>query len=641
MGADGAMVAVLAGKFAEVRPHMDERTWRLYLGSEARAHAAWAGCSPAAAAALVAEAAGVSRTTVSRGAGELAEAAEPTPGRSRRPGAGHPKAEDAQPGLREALGGLLEATTRGDPVVAVKWTTLSLRDLEREMAGLGFRVAKDALGRMLHEDGYSMQGMSRVSEGKQHPDRDAQFRHVNAVIARFTAAGDPVISVDGKKKEQLGGFWRAGRAWRPQGDPVRVRDHDFPDPQLGKVTPFGIYDIAANRGFVAVGTSRGTAAFAVNAIRGWWRAEGAARYRGARRLLVTCDAGGSNDCRHHTWKDQLAVLAEQTGLEITVCHFPPGTSKWNKIEHRLFCHITRTWRGRPLMTPEDAVAGIAATTTYQGLKCTAVLDDRDYPEGAEVPAARIRHLEERVLDRDRFHGEWNYTVRPAPAQPQEQAPGPGPDLDALAALAGIGDLGALLAALAAPWQADREHRLALARGRGSRKQASGPAGPFRLPFEAIVAAAACHLRLRMTYRLLGEVFGTHPSTISEAAARIIPRLEARGITPQAGTRITTLAGLHEHAAAGGITITGITTQTTRESAHHDDDTPGTANLKNDASICGGKFRCNQKFRDHVRCGEAGVTSGAPEGLRGRCGRADTDHAPLGLASKAGVQGWRP
>ena len=576
MGADGAVVAVLAGKFAEVRPHMDERTWRLYLGSEARAHAAWTGCSPASAAALVAVAAGVSRTTVSRGAGELADAAEPTPGRSRRPGAGHPRAEDAQPGLGEALGGLLEATTRGDPVVAVKWTTLSLRDLEREMAGLGFRVRKDALGRMVREAGYSLQGMSRVTEGKQHPDRDAQFRHVNAEIAQFTAAGDPVISVDGKKKEQLGGFWRAGRTWRPEGDPVRVRDHDFPAPELGKVTPFGIYDIAANRGFVSVGTSRDTAAFAVNAIRGWWRAEGAARYPGARRLLVTCDAGGSNDCRHHTWKDQLAVLAAETGLEITVCHFPPGTSKWNRIEHRLFCHITRTWRGRPLMTPEDAVAGIAATTTYQGLKCTAVLDSADYPEAVKVPAARVRHLEDRVLERAPFHGEWNYALRPVPAQPPPQPPEPGPDLEGLAALAGIGDLAALLAALAAPWQADRERRLALARGSGSRKRASGPPGPFRLPFEAIVAAAACRLRLRLPYRLLGEVLAVHPSTISEAAARVIPHLEARGITARPGSpRIRTLAGLHDHATAQGITINGMPKQAPRNDDNQDD-TPGTA-----------------------------------------------------------------
>ena len=453
-----------------------------------------------------------------------------------------------------------------------------LRDLEREMAARGFRVRKDALGRMLHEDGYSLQGMSRVTEGKQHPDRDAQFRHVSAVIGEFTAAGDPVISVDGKKKEQLGEFWRAGRTWRPEGDPVRVRDHDFPDPKRGKVTPFGVYDIAANRGFVSVGTSCATAAFAVNAIRGWWRAEGAARYPGARRLLLTCDAGGSNDCRHHTWKDQLAVLAAETGLEITVCHFPPGTSKWNKIEHRLFCHITRTWRGRPLMTPEDAVAGIAATTTYQGLKCTAVLDGQDYPAGAEVPAARIKYLESRVLDRDRFHGEWNYTVRPAPAGPDpepEPAPDPGPDLEGLAALAGIADLRALLAAVAVTWHADRERRLHLARG-GARTKNSGPA-PRALPYQAIVAAAACRQKLNMTYALLSQVLGVHNSTISEAAGRIIPLLENHGITaaPPGTPRITTITQLRERAAAAGITITGITPHAARTGAYQPD-TPETA-----------------------------------------------------------------
>src|SRR5450756_1343562 len=222
-------------------------------------------------------------------------------GSRRRPGAGRRRSEEAQPGLRPALRGLLEPGTRGDPVVAVTWTTLSLRDLERQMAGLGFRCGKDALARLLHEDGYSLQGMSRVTEGKQHPDRDAQFQHVNAVIAEFTAAGDPVVSIDGKKKEQLGPFHRPGRSWRPAGDPVRVRDHDFPDEELGKVTPYGIYDIAANTGFVSVGTSHDTAAFAVNAIRLWWRAEGASRYPGVRRLLITCDAGGSNSCTGRLW----------------------------------------------------------------------------------------------------------------------------------------------------------------------------------------------------------------------------------------------------------------------------------------------------------------------------------------------------
>jgi Rhodopirellula transposase DDE domain len=577
MDADGAVVAGLAEKFSEFRPHADERGWRFYLGSEARAYAREAGCGIAAAAGVVAAAAGVSRTTVMAGAGELADGAGPMPGRVRRPGAGRRRSEEAQPGLRPALRGLLEPGTRGDPVVAVTWTTLSLRDLERQMAGLGFRCGKDALARLLHEDGYSLQGMSRVTEGKQHPDRDAQFQHVNAVIAEFTAAGDPVVSIDGKKKEQLGPFHRPGRSWRPAGDPVRVRDHDFPDEELGKVTPYGIYDIAANTGFVSVGTSHDTAAFAVNAIRLWWRAEGASRYPGARRLLITCDAGGSNSCTGRLWKDELAALAAETGLEITVAHFPPGTSKWNKIEHRLFCHITRTWKTRPLMTREDAVAGIAATTTYQGLKCTAVLDDAEYPDKIKISDQRMKYLEEHALDRGPFHGEWNYTVRPAPAQPPEQAPAPGPDLEALAALAGIPDLRALLAAVAVTWQADRERRLHISRG-GARTKNSGPA-PRALPYEAIVAAAACRQKLNMTYALLSQVLGVHNSTISEAAGRIIPLLENHGITaaPPGTPRITTITQLRERAAAAGITITGITPQAAPTGAYQPD-TPETANL---------------------------------------------------------------
>jgi hypothetical protein len=576
MGADGAVVARLAEKFAEYRPHADERGWRFYLGSEARAHAREAGCGIAAAAAVVAAAAGVSRTTVMAGAGEIADGAEPVAGRVRRPGAGHPKAEESQPGLRPALAGLLEATVRGDPVTEVTWTTLSLRDLERQMAGLGFRCGKDALARMLREDGYSLQGMSRTIEGRQHPDRDAQFRHINAAIGEFAAAGDPVVSVDAKKKEQLGPYHRPGRAWRPAGDPVKVRDHDFPDAELGKVTPYGIYDIAANTGFASVGTSHDTAAFAVNALRLWWRAEGASRYPGARRLLVTCDAGGSNSYATRLWKDELARLAAEAGLEITVAHFPPGTSKWNKIEHRLFCHITRTWRARPLMTREDAVAGIAATTTYQGLKCTAVLDDAEYPDKVKVSDQRMKYLEDRVLARGPFHGEWNYTVRPAPAQPPQDTPAPGADLEGLAALAGIADLGALLAAVIVPWQADRERRLHMDRG-GARTQDSGGT-PWKLPFEAIVTAAACHHRLGMPYRLLGDLLGAHQSTISLAARRITPALALHGITPAApGTRITNKTRLREHATARGITISGITGQAPHKDRSQDD-TPETANL---------------------------------------------------------------
>jgi hypothetical protein len=313
-------VAVLAAKFAVMRQVADERTWRVYLGSEARA-LGYGGI------AVVARAAGVSETTVAAGVSEIesGELRGLPPGRSRRPGGGRKRLEEEDPGLRPALRGLLEASTRGDPVVAVTWTTLSLREIAREMAALGHRCGKDALARMMRGDGYSLQGMSRTIEGKQHPDRDAQFRHINGMIAAFTAAGDPVVSVDAKKKEQLGPYHRDGRAWRPRGDPVRVRDHDFPDEQLGKITPYGIYDIAANRGFVSVGTSCDTAAFAVNALRLWWRQEGSLRYPGATRLLVTCDAGGSNGVTSRLWKDQLAVLAAQTGLQIWVCHFPPGT----------------------------------------------------------------------------------------------------------------------------------------------------------------------------------------------------------------------------------------------------------------------------------------------------------------------------
>ena len=576
MRAGKAAGPVLAGKYAEIRPHMDERTWRLYLGSEARALAAGEGCGLAAAAAVVARAAGVSRATVMAGAGELADGTEPMPGRARRPGAGRPAAEAGQPGLRPALRELLEASTRGDPVVEVAWTTLSLREIGRQMARLGFRCKKDAIARMLREDGYSLQGMSRVLEGRQHPDRDAQFRHINAMIAQFRAAGDPVVSVDAKKKEQLGPYHRAGRSWRGKGDPVRVRDHDFADPERGKVIPYGVYDIAANRGFVSVGVSCNTAAFAVSALRLWWQREGSLRYPAAGRLLVVCDAGGSNGYACRGWKDQLAGLAAQTGLAITVCHFPPGTSKWNKIEHRLFCHITRTWKARPLMTREDAVAGIAATTTGQGLKCTAVLDEGHYPAGQEISGERMKELEDRILDRHAFHGEWNYTVRPAPrpGPAADPEPSPGPDLAALAALAGIGDLGALLAAVAVPCQAAREQRLYLDRGT-ARRVTSGPAGPVRLPFAAAVAAAACHHRAGVSYRLLGQILGVDASTISLAASRITPVLAQHAITPRyQRARIRTLDQLREHAAASGLPLTAITVQTPEDNRH---DTPETAN----------------------------------------------------------------
>ena len=299
----------------------------------------------------------------------------------------------------------------------------------------------------------------------------------------------------------------------------------------------------------------------------------------ARRLLVTCDAGGSNGYRCRLWKDQLARLAAETGLEITVCHFPPGTSKWNKIEHRLFCHITRSWRARPLMTAEDAVAGIAATTTYQGLKVTAVLDGAEYPDGVKISDERMKYLQERIVDRHGTRGEWNYTARPVPrpGPEPEPEPGRGPDpalLEGLAALAGIGDFPALLAAVAVPWQAAREQRLHLARG--ARRTKNSGALPWKLPFGAIVAAAACRQRLGLTWDTLGQILGADRTTISETARRVIPLLEEHGITARASTPRIPAARLSELAAAHGITITGITAPAGHPSTNQDD-TPETAN----------------------------------------------------------------
>jgi len=565
--------AALAGKFAVMRPFLDERGWRVYLGTEANA-LGYGGV------AAVARASGASETTVAAGAAEAADPAARAvlpPGRSRRAGAGRPGAEDAQPGLREALDGLLEDGKRGDPVSPLTWSVLSLRDLEQRMAALGFRCGKDAVARLMHQDGWSLRGMAKVLEGSQHPDRDAQFRRINAMIAEFTAAGEPAVSVDGKKKEQLGPYHRDGRSWRPAGDPVRVRDHDFPDPELGRIVPYGVYDVAANRGFVSVGTSHDTAAFAVNAIRRWWQAEGQSRYPRAARLLLTCDSGGSNSSVSRLWKHELALLAAETGLEVTVCHFPPGTSKWNRIEHRLFCHITRTWKARPLMTTQDAVAGIAATATYQGLKCTAVLDGGSYPDKVKISDNRMKYLEDRVLDRDPFHGEWNYTIAPAPRpgpEPGPERPGPDPALPAaLAALAGVPDLHERAGHA---WQADREHRLALARGRPRLKNSGGNR---LLAPETVLAAAACRIRLGMTWALLAQVLGVHPSSISVPGGHAVILLGQLGITPEPGTpRIRTAAALRARAAASGIAIPAITRhEQAGPHAPHPDDTPETAN----------------------------------------------------------------
>jgi hypothetical protein len=556
--------AALAAKFAVMRPFLDERGWRVYLGTEARAQG-YGGI------AAVARASGASETTVAAGAAEAADEgalAALEPGRSRRPGAGRPAAGDT-PGLKEALDGLLEEGKRGDPVSEITWSTLSLRDIARQMALLGFPVSRDTIARLMHAGGYSLQGMSRVLEGRQHGDRDAQFRNINARIREYQAAGEPVISVDGKKKEMLGAYHRDGRSWRRKGDPVQVRSHDFPDRDTVTITPYGVYDIAASRGLVSVGTSRGTAAFAVHAIRLWWRQEGSLRYPRATRLLVTCDAGGANDHRCRLWKDQLAVLAGETGLVTEVCHFPPGTSKWNKIEHRLFCHVTRTWRARPLMSTGDAVAGIAATVTGQGLKCTAVLDDGDYPDGVKVSDARMRYLEDRVLERDAFHGEWNYAVlpvpRPAPEpEPEPARPGRVPaavlNHPALTGLPAAG-LTALAAALDVRFEARLQQRNYLLRG-GPRVNAARSGrthGSRRLGVTDHLLALRLRDHLDLPVQVIAVLLGIDRSTVPHATALAAGLLADAGITLQASpppeNPPRSPAALLEHAAASGIPLT--------------------------------------------------------------------------------------
>jgi Rhodopirellula transposase DDE domain len=550
----------LAAKFAVMRPHLGERQWRLYLGSEARAlgHGGIA---------AVARAAGVSELTVSAGAAELEAGAEPSPGRSRRPGGGRKKAEEKDPGLTAALEELLDDSTRGDPVSPLKWTTKSAENLAGELTRQGHRCGKDAVLRILRRQGYSTQGNSMTIEGRRHPDRDAQFRYISGMAGEFLAAGDPVVSVDAKKKEQVGQYAQRGREWRPKGDPVRVRDHDFPGKGgPGKVTPYGVYDIGANAGFVNVGTDHDTAAFAVESLRRWWRAQGAGRYPGARRLLVTADAGGSNGYRTRAWKAGLAALAAETGLEITCCHFPPGTSKWNKVEHRLFCQITRNWRARPLASHQVILETIAATTTRTGLRVTAMLDNGTYPRKVKVSGKTMDELEQRAVARHGFHGEWNYTLLASPRPAPEPAPPPAApagrcDQATLnhPALTGMdpGALTALAAALEVPFGARREQRLY--QRRGGPRRGSGRAGGHNRKLDLTDHLLATRMRqhLNLPPPVIGALLGADGTTISHLTSRIAPLLDPQPPQPAApapDTRLRTLEDLREYAAASGITL---------------------------------------------------------------------------------------
>jgi hypothetical protein len=531
-------------------PLLDERARRLVLGAVARA-AGEGGIG------TVASVTGASWQTVANGAAELASGDSAPPGRVRRPGAGRRRLAGTDPGLVPALRALVEESTRGDPCSPLLRTTLSVRDIARELAARGHRCGKNAVARLLAADGFSLQGNSRVIEGKRHPDRNAQFRYISGRAKEFLAAGDPVISVDTKKKEPVGQYGNRGRSWRPRGEPVRVRDHDFPDPEEGVAIPYGVYDVSASAGFVNVGTDHDTCAFAVESIRRWQDMTGRDRYRGTRRLLITCDAGGSSDHRKRAWKAELAKLAAETGLEITVCHFPPGTSKWNKIEHRLFCHITRTWRARPLASHQVIIDTIAATATSAGLTVTARLDIGRYPLGGTLSDEQMKDLEDRVLTRHGFHGGWNYTLLPVP-RPAAPAPAPAPPaaapwLQTLAdpALTGMtrSDLDALAAALELPSAAAREQRLHLTRGKPRTRNSGPAAGTLTL------TAAIARQRHGMPCRLIGALPGVDESTISLATSRLTPLLKQQHITiTPAGHRIASLDDLRRHAAAAGITL---------------------------------------------------------------------------------------
>jgi DDE family transposase len=395
-------------KYALLAPVLDERQRRLWMAVEAR-EAGHGGIT------LVSRATGAARSTVTRGVDELDSGAADS-GRIRRAGAGRKRAETTDPELSAALERLVDPDTRGDPESPLRWTIKSTRQLSTALAGQGHAASEWLVRRLLHEAGYSLQAAAKQVEGKQHPDRDAQFRYLNDQVRQHQSADQPVISVDTKKKELVGEYKNAGRQWRPAGNPTRTNTHDFPG-EAGKAVPYGVYDIAADAGWVSVGDDHDTAAFAVATIRRWWQSVGSARYPHADRLLVTADAGGSNGYRIRLWKAELAALAVETGLAITVCHFPPGTSKWNKIEHRLFSHISSNWRGETLTSHEVVVDLIAATTTRTGLTVHAELDHAEYPKGIKISDQRMRELEQRAITRHDWHGEWNYRVTAPPPDP--------------------------------------------------------------------------------------------------------------------------------------------------------------------------------------------------------------------------------
>lgn len=386
-----------------LQPLLDERSRRLVLAAEAAAlgHGGIA---------AVARATGASRPMIARGISEIESPEQPLPkGRIRRSGAGRKRTAEQDPSLLSDLEGLIDPMSRGEPDSALRWTIKSVRRLSDELVKMGHRTSHRMVAELLHELGYSLQANRKVREGDSHPDRNAQFEYIHAKVEAFQAARNPVVSVDTKKKELVGDFKNVGRELRPKGEPEMVRTHDFPLPDLGKATPYGVYDLNDNSAWVSVGVDHDTGQFAVETLRRWWYAMGQPAYPEAKQLLITADCGGSNGSRLRLWKWELQRLADETGLEISLAHFPPGTSKWNKIEHRLFSFITQNWRGKPLISHEVIVNLIAATTTRTGLRVQSALDTNTYESGIRISK---QQMEELNIRRDEFHGEWNYTILP-------------------------------------------------------------------------------------------------------------------------------------------------------------------------------------------------------------------------------------
>jgi transposase len=395
---------VIGGKFRLLAGQLDERALRLWAAAEAQSRGRGG-------TAAVARATGIAESTIRRGRNELASGESPGPGRVRRPGAGRRRLADKDPALLGDLERLLEGESRGDPEQPLLWTAKSLRKLAAELGEQGHEISARSVAPLLRQLGYSLQANAKTREGASHPDRDAQFRHINTAVKSALDAGEPAISVDTKKKELVGDFKNAGRELARKGEPAKVRTHDFrdPDPELGKAAPYGVYDITDDVGWVNLGIDNDTAQFAVESIRGWWQSLGRERYPEATTLTLTADCGGSNGNRTRLWKTELQALADETGVAMHVCHFPPGTSKWNRIEHRLFSFISMNWRAKPLVSRQSIVNLIAATTTRSGLTVHARLDERSYPKGIKITDAQLAALN---LTGDAFHPEWNYTINP-------------------------------------------------------------------------------------------------------------------------------------------------------------------------------------------------------------------------------------